>query len=123
MARAVIAVVIGYGVWTAIWLGGNALLFSGMSAEVAAGRMYAEVGPLLGVLVLSVVCSLCAGFAAAMIDRQRTRGVVWTMAVLLLATGVAVEIGMWKSLPVWYHVVFLALIVPVCLVGSRLRTN
>ena len=38
----------------------------------------------------------------------------------MLVTGIAVQAGVWALMPVWYHLVFLALLVPVCLVGARL---
>ena len=46
--------------------------------------------------------------------------IVIAMALLLLLTGVGVQLGVWPLMPVWYHLLFLALIVPVAVFGGRL---
>ena len=47
------------------------------------------------------------------------RGPVRVMALLLLATGIGVQISVWTRMPLWFHLSFLALIVLICLVGGR----
>lgn len=113
----IVAVVAGYALWTALWLGGNAALFGGAATAVEAGQRYDAPGPLAGVIGLSLVCSLAAGLVCASI--ARARGPVLVMALLLLATGIFVQAGVWELMPAWYHLTFLALIVPVALLGSR----
>jgi hypothetical protein len=120
MGRAIVGVIAGYAVWTALWLGGNSLLFGRAGEVVASGQKFTAVGLLLGILALSVVCSLAAGAAAAAIAKARTRGAVMVMGTLLLATGIAVQASVWNLMPVWYHVPFLVLVVPACILGARL---
>ena len=120
MKRAVAGVIVGYLVWTALWLGGNALFFSAAAEVVKSGHAYTALGPLVRLIALSVVCSLAAGATAAVISAARARGAVLVMAVLLLATGVFVQIGIGSLMPVWYHVTFLALIAPMTVLGARL---
>ena len=77
--------------------------------------------PLLLTVVLSVVCSLAAGITVAMgAPRAVPRGLT-VLAVLLLVTGVGVQAAAWTLMPVWYHLVFLGLLVPGCLLGARLK--
>ncbi|GJM44217.1 MAG: hypothetical protein DHS20C21_10590 [Gemmatimonadota bacterium] len=120
MKRAVIAVVVGYLLWTAVWLGGNALLFGELAAAVQAGERHDVAGPLVGVLALSVACSLLAGIAAARLATGAARSALLTLGVLLLLTGIGVQAGVWSLMPVWYHLLFLALLIPGVLVGGRL---
>jgi hypothetical protein len=120
MMRAALAVIVGYLVWTALWLGGNAAFFGAAAETVGAGVRFAAAGPLAGLIALSVVCSLAAGLSAAAIARQRARAVVLVLAALLLLTGIAVQIGVWTLMPTWYHLTFLALIVPASILGGRL---
>ena len=124
MLRRVLAVLAGYVTWTALWLGGNAVFFAGIATVVDAGTPYTAVGPLAGLVLQSVVCSIAAGLVTAAIARQATREPTRTsvliMAVLLLLTGVGVQIGVWPLMPLWYHLTFLGLIVPACIAGSRL---
>jgi hypothetical protein len=120
MMHAVVAVIAGYAIWTVLWLGGNALFFGEAAAVVGAGEAYTSVGPLLGVIALSIVCSLAAGMAAGRLAGARAPGAVLVMAGLLLLTGIGVQAGVWNLMPTWYHVVFLALVVPGAVLGGKL---
>ena len=118
--RAVLGVIVGYLLWTALWLGGNAAFLGAAGEVVSAGERFAAVGPLVGAIALSVMCSIAAGLAAASIAKERARVAVFVMAALLLGTGVAVQIGVWTFMPIWYHLTFLALIVPASVMGGRM---
>ena len=115
MLRAVIGIIVGYTLWTAIWLGGNAVIFSDIADSIRRGEPTTRPGPYVGVLVLSVVCSLAAGASAGAIAGRRAPV---TLASLLLLTGVGVQIGAWNMMPTWYHLSFLALLMPVTLLGG-----
>ena len=39
----------------------------------------------------------------------------------MLAVGIGVQAGSWNLMPVWYHLTFLALLVPGALIGAKLR--
>jgi hypothetical protein len=120
MKRAILAVITGYLVWTALWLAGNRLLFGGAAERVGAGEPFTAAAPLVGVVVLSMCCSLAAGATAAIIAGERAPAAVLVMAVLLLVTGIGVQASVWMLMPVWYHLAFLALIIPVSLLGARI---
>jgi hypothetical protein len=77
--------------------------------------------PLLVSLVLSFVCSLTAGVAVAVVDPQAVRRGLIVLSVLLVGTGVGVQSSAWNLMPVWYHLVFLVVLVPMCLLGARSR--
>ena len=119
MLRAILGAIVGYAVWTALWLGTNQVAFAAEAEAAQAGEAITEVGPLSAILALSVVCSLFAGFVAAKIGRARARNAAWICGVLLLATGIGVQMSSWDLMPVWYHVAFLALLLPVTLFGAR----
>jgi hypothetical protein len=42
------------------------------------------------------------------------------VGIVLLIVGLGVEIAGWGRTPVWYHLVFLALLIPGVLVGAKL---
>jgi hypothetical protein len=120
MIRAILGVLAGYVVWTAIWLLGNALLFAEELKQVAAGIPLTDTTVLAKILGLSAVCSLAAGvMTAAIVKRESKTAMVLVMAALLLGTGVAVQAGQWNLMPVWFHLTFLGLLVPVAYLGSR----
>ena len=121
--RVVVAVIVGYLVWTALWLGGNALLFDAAAKVVSEGKTFSDTGALAGLIALSIVCSIAAGVCAAALAKKRHRPAVLVMAGRLLATGAYVQYDIGALMPVWYHLTFLALIVPVCVVGGAIITR
>ena len=120
--RNVIAIVAGYALWTAIWLVGGLVLgriFPDQAESYAQGIWITSTAYLLIALVLSVICSYLAGAVAAAVARTDTKRAVGILAVLLLATGIFVQAGAWSLMPVWYHLIFLALLVPVTMAGGK----
>jgi hypothetical protein len=58
----------------------------------------------------------------------RIVGVAWAfpavaLGVLLLATGVLVQLKLWYLIPLWYHLAFLLVLIPMTLLGARLRAG
>lgn len=116
--KSALAAIVGYAVWTALWLGGNAgfralgILSKDQTVKVE------KAGPLLALLVLSVIASMAGGYVCGRM--ATTRMPPFICAALLLATGVAVQWGFRALFPVWYHGAFLLLLMPVFLLGSGL---
>lgn len=122
MLRAVIAVIAGYAAWTLIWVGSHSTIFAEAGKIAARGELNTNSRTLLGMIALSIVCSLAAGLACGLITPAR-RGPALTLGLLLLATGLGVQLTAWKLFPVWYHLTFLALVVPVTLLGAALAAR
>ena len=118
--KTIFALVAGYAVWTVIWLGGNAVfrgcgwLPKDASARIDSGTQ------LLGLLVLSALCSLAAGWITAIVAKPSSIYPQLVLAFLLLATGAVVQWGLLRLMPVWYHVTFLLLIIPLVVFGASL---
>ena len=53
---------------------------------------------------------------------MRAMRAVWILAFVQLAIGIAVEASYWELMPVWYHLLFLALLIPATVYGGRLKT-
>ncbi|MCG8405349.1 MAG: hypothetical protein MI923_09145 [Phycisphaerales bacterium] len=119
MKRVVFAIVMGFIAWTVIWLGAGAVLQSSMPDAFSAGRPIADVPALVITLALSLVCSLAAGFVASKIGATSAGKAVLTLSLILLAVGIGVQVSMWQLMPVWYHLAFLAFIVPMTTLGGR----
>jgi hypothetical protein len=45
------------------------------------------------------------------------------LAVIQLVTGIGFEVAYWQMAPIWYHLVFLALIVPATVWGGMLKAG
>jgi hypothetical protein len=119
MGRTIGAVVAGVVLWGALWNGGNALL--GVAGVVTVGEPITSVTVLLGLIVYSALLSVVAGYVAALIKGGAAMGAVQALAGLNLTIGIVVEVMYWSLMPAWYHIVFLALVVPMTLAGGRLR--
>jgi hypothetical protein len=121
--KQVLGVVAGFILWSVLWLSLNQLLLllGVMSPHVT--EPLADAKPLLLLLVGSVLISLISGYVTA-----RIAGAPWALpaaalGVLLLATGVFVQLKLWYVIPLWYHLSFLLLLIPMTLLGARLRAR
>ena len=120
MGRTIGAVVAGVVLWGVLWNGGNAGL--GAAGVIEVGAPISAVGVLLGLIAYSAVLSVLAGYTTAAIKGgPDAMGAVKALAGVNLAIGIAVEVMYWSLLPVWYHIVFLALVVPMTMVGGMRR--
>jgi len=73
-------------------------------------------------LLLGAFASVCAGFAAAVVARGSATP-VRALAVLLLLLFIPVHYALWDKFPIWYHVVFLASLIPVTLLGAACKAK
>ncbi len=120
MLRAVFGVIAGYAIWSIMWIAASALIFKEAAEVVGRGEPYMKSGPYVGLLATSIACSLAAGAVCAAIARTKATPAAIVTGVLLLLTGIGVQAGVWTAMPVWYHLSFLVLLVPVTLAGARL---
>lgn len=121
MGRTIGAVAAGAAVWAALWIGLNAILPTVLPGIVVPGERLDHVGVLLLLMAYSVVLSIVAGYTTAAVERGDVMRAVKVLAGLQLTFGIIAEVTAWGLLPVWYHLAFLALIVPATLLGGRLR--
>ena len=131
MLRIILGVVAGFIIWSIVWVGMDSLLavlspgwFGKNFAEFqnAVNRNEPFTPPIsvsVYLIFQSVLCSLVAGFTAAAIAKEDRKSTL-ALGVLLLVTGVFVEVYHWNYLPVWYHVLFLLFLIPATILGGRL---
>jgi len=120
MANALLSVVGGYIAWTLVFLGGSAGIRAAFASAHTPDGGTSSAGILLLYLVLSCVASVLAGFVAARLSKSHVMRNVLIVAGLLLATGIPVQISVWETLPVWYHLAFLGALVPLTWIGGRM---
>ena len=121
--KVAMGVVAGAVAWSVLWIGGTTAAQSAWPDVLDPSRPIDHAGALVGYIAYSVVLSLLAGYVAAAVAGTAAMRAVWILAGLQLALGLFFEISYWDLLPVWYHVVFLALIVPATVAGGRLRAG
>lgn len=134
MVRIILGVIAGFIAWSIIWVGGDQVLMSlspgwygahqdatalalANNAPFAADSTIAVLG-----LVRSFIASLLSGFLAAFVANENRRSPLILGAVLLFV-GVVVQYMVANVLPLWYHVIFLLLLVPVTILGGKLKAS
>lgn len=119
--RVVAAVAAGAIAWFLLWTGGNWVAQSTFPDIVDPTRRLDHVGALWGFITYSVLASLVAGYTTAAVARSAAAMAVGLLATVQLGLGIFFEVSYWDLMPAWYHLVFLALIVPATVYGGRLR--
>jgi hypothetical protein len=119
MIRTVLAVVAAPIVWGVVMFPGNLILLALFpGAETVPTTSY-----LLAALFGSVAYSLITGVVTVLISGGRPLQHGLWGGVAVLAVGVFVQIQYWDTLPLWYHLSFLVLLVPGCIAGALLFGN
>lgn len=115
------ALLSGYILWTILWFAGNAGLRAAGILPSKATQPLAALQPLLALLSVALVCSLVGGFVAAAVSRSSSTLTIPALGILLFATGCFVQSTVWHLMPIWYHLVFLGLLIPATLLGAVVR--
>ena len=121
--RAILAVVAGAAVWAALWIGGTRAASAAFPSAIPDGQPVTSTAALVGLIFYSLPLSALAGYVTTLIARDNSRPVVWGLAVLQLVLGIIAETSAWGMAPVWYHLVFLALLMPATLFGGRVAAQ
>jgi hypothetical protein len=131
MLRVTFAVVAGFVAWVAVWIGNEKLLSAiwpnwfgaqqkAFEAALTEGGQFApDTGFLATQVVSGAIISLLAGFLAALVAGETNRAPLF-LGFLLIALGVAKAAMSWSLVPVWYHVAFTAVLLPMAVVGGKL---
>ena len=131
MGRIILGIVTGFVVWTILWLGTDSILTATMGwygkhqvdfqrAMLTGGAFEANPVILLMHIVRAIIISLVAGYIAAWVARENRRTPL-ILGILLLLFGIMVQAVAWRYLPIWYHISFLLLLIPVTIAGGKLR--
>ena len=124
MVRQIISIAAGFGLWSALWLGGNALMRS-----VAPAGTYNDdgstnsVGMLIILLLFSFIVSAAAGYVMMMVAPAETLRNAIILGVILLVVGIGVQSAYWNVMPLWYHLLFLGGLLPLTVLGASLRLS
>jgi hypothetical protein len=123
----------GFIAWFIVWVGVEKVLSAMWPAfgshqhafEEAiknGGPFTAETGPLITHIVLGSIVSVVAGALAALIAGENTKAPL-IAGCLLLAMGIAKAAMSWQYVPIWYHIIFTAILLPMAILGGRLITT
>ncbi|MBI3111988.1 MAG: hypothetical protein HYZ01_10485 [Ignavibacteriales bacterium] len=133
MVRIVFGVIAGFFAWAIAWFGGEQILSAigpewfgahqkAFEEAVANGGPFtADTTFLLIHIVLGSIVSGMSGFLAALIAGENKRAPL-VLGFLLLAFGLLKAVLSWPYVPIWYHVIFTAVLIPMTIMGGKLKT-
>ena len=132
MLRIVLGVIAGFFAWLVVWVGSEKILSAIWPAfgvhqkafEEAiknGGSFAADTTMLLTHIVVGSTLAVMSGSLAALIAGENTRAPLF-VGILLLVMGVLKAVMSWQYVPIWYHVIFTLILLPMAILGGKLYT-
>ncbi len=122
MLKIILGVIAGFVVWSILWVAGDAVLRSAWTNyNESVKAMNFTVAMLIVPLILSAIVSIISGFIAAFIAKENVKSPL-ILGIILLIVGVFVQLGVWEQIPLWYHLTFWILLVPMTVLGGKLKS-
>ncbi len=123
----------GFVCWLIVWVGSEKVLSAIWPAfgvhrrafEEAiknGGQFTADTTMLLTHIVVGSIVSVMAGALAALMAGENSRAPL-IVGILLLALGLLKAVMSWPHVPIWYHVIFTAMLLPMAIIGGKLITT
>ena len=133
MLRIVLGVIAGFVSWLIVWVGSEKILSAiwlafgvhqGAFEEAIknGGQFTADTTMLLTHIVLSSIVSVMAGSLAAVIAGENSRAPL-VLGFVLLALGILKAVMSWPYVPIWYHIIFTGILLPMAIMGGKLITT
>jgi hypothetical protein len=121
MGRIILGAIVGYIVWTVLWLGSDEIIKALMPNLAPSADLSVIPNAYLVIkLISSFILSIISGFLAVLIAKEVTLSTA-ILGILLLLTGLFVQISAWNQIPLWYHIPFLILLIPMTILGGKLK--
>jgi hypothetical protein len=132
MLRIILGVVAGFIAWSILWVGSDQVLISfspswygnhqyGFQAAMVNHTPFTpDTAILLMHLGRAAIITIMAGFIAAVVAGENRKTPI-ALGVLLLVFGAGVQAYAWSYIPIWYHVIFLGLLIPLSILGGKMK--
>ena len=133
MLRIVLGVIGGFLAWLIVWVGSEkviAIIWPEFGVQQRAFKeavkngasFTADTKMLLAHIAIGSIVSVMAGTLAALIAGENSRAPL-VVGCLLLAVGLLKAVMSWAYVPLWYHVIFTAILLPMAIMGGKLITT
>ena len=132
MLRIILGIIAGFIAWSIIWVGSEQFLATMLRdwygahqdrvALALANResFSADTTIVLLGLLRAAIASIMAGFLTAVVAGENRRSPL-ILGIILLFVGLMFQYIAWNVFPIWYHLIFLALLVPMTILGGRMK--
>ena len=133
MLRIVLGVIAGFIGWLIVWVGSEKVISALWPAfgvhqqafEEAVkngGQFTADTPALLTHIVMGSIVSVLSGVLSALIAGENSRAPM-ILGFVLLAMAILKAVMSWQLVPIWYHVLFAAILLPMAILGGKLITT
>jgi hypothetical protein len=133
MLRIVLGVIGGFIAWLFVWVGVEKVLSAiwpafgvhqaAFQAAIEDGGQFTANSTMLVVhIVLGSIVSVISGALASLIAGENSKAPL-IVGFLLLLMGIAKAVMSWQYVPIWYHVIFTAILFPMAILGGKLISN
>lgn len=132
MLRIVLGVIAGFLGWVVLWVGVEKVISAvspnWFGAHQTAFQTAIENGglftpdstALLIHIVMGLGVSIAAGYLASLIAGENNR-TPFILGLLLLAMGIMKLVMSWTLVPMWYHIGFTVILLPMAIIGGKLK--
>ena len=133
MVRIILAVIVGFLIWSILWVGSEQVLSMISPGYWGAHQVAFEkavfnnaaftvdTGILIWNMVRGIIITIITGFLTALIAGENKTSTL-VLGVLLLLFGLYIVFVTWTMIPVWYHVLFSLMLIPLTILGGRLKS-
>ena len=122
MMRTISGVVGGLIAWVVVVTLINIGLRHALPGYVAAEPVMAfTLAMLIARLAMAAVTSIIAGMVVRAIAPASPRAPL-ILGIIVLLLFLPIHVMVWANFPIWYHAVFLLTIIPLVLLGARLKS-
>jgi len=134
MVRIILGAIAGFFAWSMVWVGSEKVLsaiwptwYGAHQAAFEAaiqngGQFTPDTKILLMNIVRGAIVSAMAGLLAVLISRENKRSPL-LLGFLLLAFDLIIVVLSWKHVPLWYGVIFTTMLIPMTIIGGKLKTT
>ena len=133
MLRIALGVIAGFFGWAIVWFGSETVLSAiwpafgehqaAFQAAIEHGAPFIPDSTILLVhIILGSIVSVISGYLAALVAGENKRGPL-VLGILLLVIGLLKAIMSWPLVPIWYHVIFTAILPSMTNLGGKLKAK
>ncbi len=133
MTRIILGIIVGFIAWSILWVGGDAVFAmlspwyrgenDAMVLAIANEKAFQADSTILIIkLVTSVIASILSSFLAVVVSKEQAKTTL-ILGVVLLIVGILVQASVWSYIPIWFHLTFLVLLIPMTILGGKLKRS
>ncbi|MGE0886602.1 MAG: hypothetical protein AB7P14_23940 [Blastocatellales bacterium] len=134
MLRIILGSIAGFIAWVIVWLGIEKVLSAiwpewfgaqqrAFQAAIENGGQFApDTNFLLTQIICAAIVSVMSGFLAVLVAGENQRTPLF-LGILLLALGILKAVLSWRYVPIWYHILFTAILILMTIMGGKLKTT